>query len=76
METEKKETLKEILADTLADGMFNIDGNCIDLEKPSVKWPLLDYIQDILTDHGWTIDEIYTDVSDELVITCKPKKKP
>ena len=76
METEQKETLKEILADTLVDEMFSIDRDCIRIEKSSVKWSLLDYIQVILSLHGWTIDKIFVNFSEELVIMCKPKRKP
>ena len=75
METEKKEALKEILADSLVEGLFRIDGNCIDIEKSSAKWSLLDYLQNTLMYHGWTIDEIFTNLSDELTITCKPKRE-
>lgn len=74
---EKNETLKEILADTLVDEMFSIDRDCIRIEKSSVKWSLLDYIQVILSLHRWTIDKIFVNFfSEELVIMCKPKRKP
>lgn len=74
---EKNETLKEILADTLVDEMFSIDRDFIRIEKSSVKWSLLDYIQVILSLHRWTIDKIFVNFQEEeLVIMCKPKRKP
>lgn len=66
-------TLKEALRFSLLDGIYEIFDNVIIVDRPVLKWPFVDYLQDMLTDHNWTIEEISYTIYDTMAIICRSK---
>ena len=71
----EKITLGGIMKDSLLDSLFTIENDIIIIDKPSVKWPVIKFIQEVLTAYDWSIDEIYISNSEEVMVHCKQVKK-